>query len=98
MARFALKHYRSQNGASLEDKRLVLPDTVDRAIKLVGYLSIGGAVVIGWFMFGDSHTAYKAAWPLYGFLLCASIYIVTFISASSFTAWRVFFKGPIKSK
>jgi len=98
LARFALKYYRSQNGASLEDTRLVLPDKVDKAIKIIGYLSIGGAVVFGWFMFGDSHAAYKAAWPLYGFLFCASIYVVTFISASSFTAWKVFFKGPIKNK
>jgi hypothetical protein len=98
LARFALKYYRAQHGTSYGEAGLILPDKVDKAIKIIGYLSIGGAVAFGWFMFGDSHTAYAASWPLYGFLFCVSIYILTFISASSFTAWKVFFKGPIKNK
>lgn len=92
LARFALKYYRERHGTSYGDAGLGLPNSVDKAIKATGYLLLGGVVVFGWFMFGDKHTAYKAGWPLYGFLVCVAIYMVTFISASSFTAWKVFFR------
>lgn len=85
LAKFALKKFREKQGKI----ELDLPIKVDKAIKIVGYLSIGGIIVFGWFMFGDKQTAFKAAWPLYGLLVFVSIYILTFISASSFTAWKV---------
>ena len=97
LARFALKRHRERSGTSYGDTKLALPSNVDKAIRVIGYLSIGGAVVFGWFMFGDRHTAYKVAWPLYAFLLCVSIYIVTFIAASSFTAWKAFFRKGSQS-
>lgn len=97
VARFSLRRRLLEDKAGQQAGKRLSNDRVARLFVAIGYLAIATAIVFGWFMF-TGNTAYKAEWPVYGFIVSVIIYLLTVLLGSSYTAWKIFIRDSSNNK